>query len=319
MVDLERKISGDWIELKEAAGAIHTLLDHLALHPSDLADTAARLRLSVEQGIVEYKRTSLSPVLVVLETARYKNLAVEEIAAQEKVLTPILFAVLVQRLIALEQIPLARKSEDRRSFGVEGMQVNVILADLKARVKGSPALRNDPAFKNVLMQVQLYNRENQKMRELLPTIRPEMQNSFLANFTRTFEDIIGSIRRNYLSILAAEAEATRERQQGFSLAQVPLKEIAPFLTNQARELARMRSTLAFAREEKYRTREVLVRLYESRHDILRFIEDEVKLYRRLCQAALQYDLDACAIVVAGGFRDEIMGVLEKQSKREQKG
>lgn len=319
MVDLERKISGDWIELKEAAGDIHTLLDHLALHPADLADAAARLRLSVEQGIVEYKRTSLSPVLVTLETARYKNLSVEEIGAQEKVLTPILFTVLVQRLIALEQLPLARKTEDKRSFGVEDMQVNVILADLKARVKGSPALRADPAFKNVLMQVQLYNRENQKMRELLPTIRPEMQTSFLANFTRTFDDIIGSIRRNYLSILAAEAEATRERQQGFSLAQVSLKEIAPFLTNQARELARMRSTLAFAREEKYRTREVLVRLYESRHDILRFIEDEVKLYRRLCQAALQYDLDACAIVVAGGFRDEIMGVLEKQSKREQKG
>jgi hypothetical protein len=319
MVDLDKKISGDWIELKEAAGATHTLLDHLALRPADLADTAARLRLSVEQGIVEYKRTSLSPVLVVLETARYKNLAVEEIAAQERVLTPILFAVLVQRLIALEQIPLARKSEDRRSFGVEGMQVNVILADLKTRVKGNPALRADPAFKNVLMQMQLYNRENQKMRELLPTIKPEMQSSFLANFTRTFDDIIGSIRRNYLSILAAEAEEKRERQQAFSLAQVALKEIAPFLTTQARELARMRSTLAFAREEKYRTREVLVRLYESRHDVLRLIEDEVKLYRRLCQAAHQYDLDACAIVVAGGFRDEIMGVLEKQAKREQKG
>src|SRR5512137_1879145 len=118
MVDLDRKISGDWIELKEAAGAIHTLLDHLALQPADLADAAARLRLSVEQGIVEYKRTCLSPVLVALETARYKNLTVEEIAAQEKVLTPLLFTVLVQRLIALEQIPLARKTEDRRSFGV---------------------------------------------------------------------------------------------------------------------------------------------------------------------------------------------------------
>jgi hypothetical protein len=318
MVDLEKKISGDWIELKEALNDIHSLLDFLAVLPAQLAEASARLRLSVEQGIIEYKRTCLSPVLVALETARYKSLGVEEILAQEKALTLLLFTVLVQRLLASEQLPLTRRAEDRKSFGVEDMQVNVILADLKARVKGNPALRADPAFKNVLMQVQLYNRENQKMRELLPTIKPEMQTSFLANFTRTFDDIIGSIRRNYLSILVAEAEAKKARQQGFSLALMPLKELAPFLTNQAREVARMRSTLAYAREEKYKTREVLVSLYESRHDILRLVEDEVKLYRRMCQMAHQWDLDACSVVAANGFRDEVIGILEKQAKRDPK-
>lgn len=318
MVDLEKKISGDWIELKEVVNDIHALLDLLAVLPAQLAEASARLRLSVEQGIIEYKRTCLSPVLVALETARYKSLGVEEILAQEKALTLLLFTVLVQRLLASEQLPLTRRAEDRKSFGVEDMQVNVILADLKARVKGNPALRADPAFKNVLMQVQLYNRENQKMRELLPTIKPEMQTSFLANFTRTFADIIGSVRRNYLSILVAEAEAKKARQQGFSLALMPLKDLAPFLTNQAREITRMRSTLAYAREEKYKTREVLVSLYESRHDILRLVEDEVKLYRRMCQMAHQWDLDACSLVAANGFRDEIIGILEKQAKREQK-
>ena len=228
-----------------------------------------------------------------------------------------MLAVLVQRLIAQEQIPLSRRAEEHKSLGVEDMQVNVILADLKARVKGNPALRTDPAFKNVLMQVQVYNKENQKMRELLPTIKPEMQASFLANFTRTFDQIIGSIRRNYQAILAAEAREKKARQEVFSLALMPLKELTPFLTNQARELARMRSTLAFSREEKYKTREVLVRLYESRHDILRLVEDEVTIYRRMCQMAHQWDLNACALVAANGFRDEIMTILERQAKRDQ--
>jgi len=319
MVELEKRISGDWIELKETANDYHSLLDFLALSPPQLAEAAARLRLSVEQGIVEYKRTCLSPVLVALETARYKSLAVEEMRTQETSLMIILFTVLVQRLLAAELLPLSKRSEEKKSFGVEQMHVNVILADINSRIKGNPALRANSAIKNILMQVQLYNRENQKMRELLPTIKPEMQTSFLANFTRTFNDIIGSIRRNYLSILVAEAEARKARQQGFSLALMPLKELAPFLTNQARELARMRSTLAFAREEKYKTREVLVSLYESRHDILRLVEDEVKLYRRMCQMAHQYDLDACSLIAANGFREEVIGVLEKQAKRDQKG
>jgi hypothetical protein len=317
MVELEKRISGDWIELKEAAGDLRQLLEFLALPPGDLAQAAARLRLSVEQGIIEYKRTCLSPILVALETARYKSLAVEEILAQEKSLSLLLYTVLVQRLIAMEQIPLTRRTEDRRSFGVESMQVNVILADLKTRVKINPGLRSDPAFKNVLMQVQLYNRENQKMRELLPTIKPEMQTSFLANFTHTFDDIIGSIRRNYQSILVAEAEARRAKQEGFSLAAMPLRELAPFLTNQARELARMRSTLAFSREEKYKTREILVRLYESRHDILRLVEDEVTIDRRMCQMAHQWDLDGCARIAANGFRDEIVALMEKQARKDQ--
>ena len=318
MVELEKKISGDWIELKETANDYYSLLDLLKLSPPRLAEAAARLRLSVEQGIIEYKRTCLSPVLVALETARYKSLAVEEMRAQETSLILLLFTVLVQRLLASELLPLSKRSEEKKSFGVEQMQVNVILADINSRIKGNPALRANSAIKNILMQVQLYNRENQKMRELLPTIKPGMQTSFLANFARTFDDIIGSIRRNYLSLLQADAAAERARREGFSLALMPLKELVPFLTNQARELARMRSTIGFAREDKYKTREVLVRMYESRHDILRLVEDEVKLYRRMCQMARQYDLDGCALVAANGFRDEIVAILEKQARREEK-
>jgi hypothetical protein len=79
----------------------------------------------------------------------------------------------------------------------------------------------------------------------------------------------------------------------------------------------MRSTLAHAREEKYKTREVLVRLYDSRHQVLGFIEDEVKMYRKICRETLQYDLDACAQEITVGFRDQIAAILEKQSRREE--
>jgi hypothetical protein len=170
--------------------------------------------------------------------------------------------------------------------------------------------------KNILMQVQRYNGENQKMRELLPTIKPEMRTSFLANFTRTFDEIIGSIRRHYVAILQEEVAADKARKEGFSLALVPLKELAPLLVSQAKEISRFRSTLAHAREEKYKTREALVRLYDGRQVVLKLVEDESKAYRRLCQRIQQDDMDTCAGAVATGFRDEIAALLEKQGKRE---
>ena len=203
-----------------------------------------------------------------------------------------------------------------RAFGVESLQVRAILADVNTRITTNPALRTNPAIKNILMSVQRYNTENRKMRELLPSIKTEMRTSFLSNFSRTFEEIIGSIRRNYATILQEQLEAEAVPQEGFSLSLLPLKELSPAQASQAKEIARVRSTLGHARDEKYKTREVLVRLYDGRQAVLKLIEEESKVYRRICQEAQQRDLDACSLSVAGAFRDEIAGILDKQGRRE---
>ena len=113
MVELEKRISGDWIELREKAEDFHALLDVLALTPAELRNAATRLRLSVEQGIIEFKRTMLSPVLVALETARYKSLDGDEMTEQERTLSFLLFSVLVQRLLAADLLPRSRPREER--------------------------------------------------------------------------------------------------------------------------------------------------------------------------------------------------------------
>ena len=105
---------------------------------------------------------------------------------------------------------------------MESIQVGAILGDVNARIKANPALRGHAAMKNILMQVQRYNAENQKMRELLPTIKPEMRTAFLANFSRTFDEIIGSIRRHYLhDPPGGEVLPSKARQEGFSLSPCP--------------------------------------------------------------------------------------------------
>ncbi len=315
MVELEKRITGDWIDIRDKLGDLDGLLQLLGLSPAELKTTADALRLSMEQGIVEFKRSTLSPVLAVLETVRYKSLAVEEIHEQERVLTRLLLAVLIQRLVAMELIPTS-KIPEKREIDIDSMQVNVILSDVSARMKANPQLRVHPAIKNILMQVQLYKKENQKLKELLPTIKPELRASFLRNFTKTFDTIIGSIRRNYQGILQQEIDSKTDMQAEFSLQLVSLKELGPFLTNQARELSRMRSTLAYAREDKYKTREILVRLYDQRQDAIRMIEAEVGAYRDACRGSPQFPQERCVTGVADGFRSEIVGILEKEIKWE---
>ena len=235
----------------------------------------------------------------------------------EKSLAVLLLAILLQRLLCTEVLPLSREPDAKRSFGVESMQVGAILADVNARIKRNPALRSHAAIKNILMQVQRYNAENKKMRALVPTIKPEMRKSFLTNFAQTFEEIIGSIKRHYATILQEQADADKGSRGEFTWSLLPLKELAPLLAGQAREVARIRSTLAHARDEKYKTREVLVRLYDGRQAVLKLIEEELKVYRRICKQALQYDLDACSLAMATGFRDEIVAILDKKSRREE--
>ncbi len=317
MVELAKRISGDWIELRETLNDYDACIDQLAVTSQELHGEMERLRLSVEQGILEYKRARLAPVLSGLETSRFRTIPADEMVAHERGLSLLLLTVLIQRLIALDMLAPVRTAEVKQTFGVEGMPVDAILADIKARVRADPALQSHAAVKNILVQVKLYNRENRTMKQLLPTIKPEMRTAFLGNFTRTFSGIIGSIRRHYLALLQEQAEAERAGRPAFSLSQVPLKPVAPLLVNQARELARMRSTLGYARGDKYKTREVLVALYEGRHDALRLIEAERGACAEACAAAPQFGAEACLIGLVNGFRDEIIGVYERQLRRDE--
>jgi hypothetical protein len=317
MIDLPRRISGDWIVLKEKLHDFYALLDEFGVTASELRAEIERLRLCVESGIVEYKRSRLAPVLSGLETARFRTLGMEEIEGHERDLTLLLLTVFVQRQLALDQIPLPKPAEEKPDFGVDGMQVNVILSDINSRIKAEPTFRSRPAVKNILVQVQLYKRENEKMRELLPTIKNEMRAAFLGNFTQTFNRIIESIRRNYAAVLQEEIAAVKPDRPAFSLALVPLKGLAPLLLAQAKEFCRARSTLTHAREDKYKTREILVALYDGRHDAIRLIEEERRASAGICVEAPQFTAETCVVGITNGFREEIIGVYERQLKRDE--
>src|SRR5271157_2066106 len=119
MVELEKRISGDWIEIKSKANNLPGLLEFLAVPALTMRSASSKLRHCVEQGVVEFKRTLLAPVLVALETSRYKSLDGAEMGEHEGSLSLMLLAILVQRLLATQVLPLSKQQRRKPVVDVD--------------------------------------------------------------------------------------------------------------------------------------------------------------------------------------------------------
>ena len=91
MQDLERRISGDWIDLREAGKDQYTLIEFLRLSSQDLERLAEELRRAVEEGLIEYKDMILRRTFITLEAVQFKSVRFEELQAREQPLRDLVF------------------------------------------------------------------------------------------------------------------------------------------------------------------------------------------------------------------------------------
>ena len=318
MQELERRISGDWFDLREAGKDQYALIEHLGLSAQDLGRLAEELRGAVEEGLIEYKDMILRRAFITLEAVQFQSVRFEELQAREQPLKDLVFIVLLQRLLCIGVIPLP-KSKEGQGYSPDQLEVNAVLADIRNRIKRDPNFQKHPAVKNIFVQVALYQKEKKKMEELLPMIQAEKMDVFRANFGATFKRIIDSIKKNYSDILKEEESRRLDRENRKDLLQrVPLKDLAPFLQNQAQAVCRLCSTLAYAREDKYKTRGILVDLYKQKEEYFKRIESEQRVYRSLCAEIGLMGSSDCPIRLNYRLRDELIHVLERMSKVEEK-
>jgi hypothetical protein len=317
MVELERRISGDWIDLREASKDQHTLIEFLGLDAQSLARLAEELRGAVEEGLIEYKDAILRRTFITLEAVQFQSVRFEELKAREQPLKDLVFTILLQRLLCTGVIPLP-KSKEAQGLSPDDLEVNAVLAEIRKRIGRDPNFQQHPAVKNIFIQVALYQREKKKMEELLPSIRDDKKEVFRANFGATFKRIFDSIKKQYADILKEEESRRLEKESKRDLLyRVPLKDLAPFLQNQAQHVCRICSTLDYAREDKYKTRGILVDLYKQKEEYFKRITSEQRVYRSLCAEIGLMGASDCPIRLNNRLRDELIHVLERLSKVEQ--
>jgi len=307
MDDLEKRVAGDWFDLRENAENPWDLEDYLGLKLQDYISLLQDLRLSVEEGVIEYKRKIINPLFSFLDSMQYDSRGFEDLAGQARSLSPLIYCLLIQRLIARGSLRL-RKDEisvqAERELGIKE-----IIQDVNQRIKEDPKNSQHPLIKNIILQVSKYKRELEDMKALSPKIPEEKAKAISENFKKTFDTIHKSIAENYAAYLREEMQQLYEAVKSNPLTKYDVKSISKLYTRQAQEISRLRSTLSFAEEEGYQTRAYLVEMVKNRQSIYRPFKEEVPIYRNLTGS----DESTAGLIKA--FTSEIIYNLTKQIRR----
>jgi len=191
----------------------------------------------------------------------------------------------------------------------------MVLGDVQGRVRSDPSLQMHRAVKNILAQTKRYQSEMAKMKELSPKIKGEARKTFLANFRETFVSIAESIRKNHAELIKEE-RANAPPEEPSLLRRLPLKTLGPIITQQAVTFARMKSTLAHAIGEKFRTREILAGVFHQKAQVLGLLDAELKAYAVLCREHTGDGSQKAALLFSKTFSQELGQVLERQARIE---
>ncbi|HEQ70978.1 MAG TPA: hypothetical protein ENN69_00675 [Spirochaetia bacterium] len=278
---LSKRIAGDWAELSEPSLSLSGILDYCGFSPEDLAGIARGVTSTVEGGVIEYKESLLVPLFGLLEEMKYKNIGFDALAAQNAEIDKLLFVTLVQRLYASGRVV---SPEEHRSTHTEEqgpLDLKEILSDVMARIKAEPSLKSNNAVKLILTQLAIYQRERETMEKLKPNIKDAQKaNAFRKNFAETFQKISGTIRKYYAEFIAGQTAEARQHTR-VALDRIPLRGLLSLFTKQVREFLRIRSTISFAVEGKYKVREICVHILNEKETFFSLLDQEEASYRKL--------------------------------------
>ncbi len=279
---VEKRIAGDWYDIKEASDNPARLDELFALSDAEAEAVVGELRLSVEESVVEYKRRCLTRGFAFVESLKYDSRNLSEIVTHIATLRVMIYVTLLQRQFAVGLLfPRKPRQENRIDESVVGYDVKEILADVRERVAKNAELQKNASVKNILMQVSIQHKELSNMKALAPNIPKEKQAAFYDNFRKSFESITAKIRDNYATLLAETDEPKRPEQPANPLLVYDLKPLGPLYLAQSKQAAQLWSTLSYAEEEGYKTREILSGVPALKESSLASVERELREYEAI--------------------------------------
>lgn len=285
MSDRESRVRADWSQIQAAGRDLETVAEALDLTREDLETQLEPLKLSVEDGCLEYKQDLINRVFRQLENERYRSLPADALDSVARDLGLIIYVSTIQRLLADGQLPLRDRPGKASEANPQApetppTEVKDIIAEVQQRVKEQPDIKTRQPVKNILMQLSRYSKELNEFKELTARIPKDKAAAVGENFRKTTEEIYASIRKNYEQLLA-EDDAARPREAQNILLRIDLKSISPVYQRQAREASAVRTTLRYARDEQFGTRELLLELADRHPDFDKLVQAERGRYQEL--------------------------------------
>jgi hypothetical protein len=276
---LEKRITSDWIEIREKLNTPARMKAYLKLEDMKLAPLPDELRACTMAGIVEFKKRLGGSVFNFLTRLTYTTPNQTEILGAEADLRLLIYILCLQTQFATGQIKPAKEADGplAGANSKDRPTVEELVGEVKARISGNPELAKNPHVKNIFMEIQLYQKEFAQFSALSPQIPDDRAPTFFMNYKKRLDGILDNVHAHFRDIRLAEDAEMRKEFQRQEEEHFVVPELVKLISTQAQELTKVRSSIFHALQEGYQIRNLLLKLVERREPFLALLEEELKL------------------------------------------
>jgi hypothetical protein len=276
---LEKRITSDWIEVREKLNTPGRMKAYLKLEEGKVVPIPDDLRGCTLAGIVEYKKRVAGSVFNFLTRLTYTTPNQTEILGSEADIRVLLYVLCIQTQFATGQIKPPKEVESPMAGNNARSRppVEEVVAEVKARVAGNPDLAKNPHVKNVFMEIQLYQKEFAQFATMSPQIPDDRAPTFFANYKKRLDGILDNLHAHFREIRRAEDAELRKEFLYQEEDQFVTPDLVKLISTQAQEMTKVRSSIFHALQEGYQIRNLLLKLTERRDPVLVLFDEELKL------------------------------------------
>lgn len=287
--ELEKYINNGWYEIRTRLDKPDDLFDYLQIEKNDLRQMAEGLRLSVEKGVVEYKRSLLHSIMSHLGTLKYNSRAITDLGTTTDKSSYLTSLPVLQRLIALGLLHVPQTDQKESEEAMEAAEnkakerpnIKTIVSEVHNMINERPEIQKNNEVKRIFLQLKNYNNELAKKKSLEPNIPKEKKASFEENFRQVFEDIHQKIYNAYSTLLSREEEQSQSQSKLPLIKRYDFSRCDDVFRSQAEEASRLYHTLAFAIKERSQMREILLEIAAAEPYYEKGYTHELACYKKI--------------------------------------
>jgi hypothetical protein len=276
---LDKRITSDWIEIREKLLLPQRLKQYLKIDDQRLSPLPQALRMAGMEGVVEVKRKLANSVFTFLTRLSFTTPDQAEILDIEGELRVLVYFLSVEVLFAHGSLKPAKEAEDdlAGNSGSGRLPVEQVMLEVKNRVAANPELVKNSHVKNIFMAIQMYQKEFGNFSQMSLSIPDDRAATFFMNFKKRLDGILENIQSHYRVIQQAEDEELRKEFRRQEEAQFAFPDLVKLLQSQAHEISRVRSTIFHALQDGSQVRKVLLKLVELQAPFITLLEQELRM------------------------------------------
>ncbi len=285
MEELTKQIKRDLFDIKENINSPDKLMELFSFSKEEFEGIIHNLKFSVEDSLFEYKITSVNRILEPLKSLQYDSRAMSSYSDQINRARGLLAVTLIQRLIAAGAIKIEEHKPDSSKEITEEQTdkpgIKEILAFVQKELKTNPDSKKDPLIKKIIMHIKRYQNETQKMKDLTAKVSEDKRIALKRNFNITLGEQVSKMRETYNELISKTIKEEQIPIHQNILLRYDYKSMSRFYQIQIEAFSKLLSTLMFAQNEKFQTRELLLTLTRDQQSLIDMIKKERSEYKNI--------------------------------------